>query len=124
MLQRFRPAAFLAATALVVALAPINPAQAGPSGKDLATKAGDCFGCHAVMKSEGKRMGPSFEEVATKYAGDKKAPAMLAGVIKKGGSGHWGSLPMPPHPAMSDADAKAISTWILSLKPAGKPKKK
>jgi cytochrome c len=120
MLQRFRPAAFLAAAAMIVALAPVNPAEAGPSGQDIAKKS-DCFACHAVMNSEGKKMGPSYEDVAKKYAGDKKAAAMLAGVIKKGGSGHWGAAPMPPHPAMSDADAKAIATWVLSVK--GKKKK-
>ena len=102
-------------------------------GKAAATKAGDCFSCHAVGAAEAKKMGPNYAAVAAKYAKDPKAVDMLAGVIKKGGSGHWGALPMPPHPTMSDADAKAIATWIMGMKggakapakaPAKKPAKK
>ena len=37
----------------------------------------------------------------------------LAKRIKAGGSGHWGPVPMPPQPALSEADAKTLATWIL-----------
>jgi cytochrome c len=118
MQQKLRPAALLAVVAITVALLPHQSALAGPDGKAIASKS-DCFACHSIMNSEGKKTGPSYEDVAKKYAGDKKAPAMLAGVIKKGGSGHWGSAAMPPHPQLSDADTKALAAWVLSIK--GKP---
>ncbi|MDB5098501.1 MAG: cytochrome c class [Cyanobacteria bacterium RYN_339] len=116
-----RTAAIMAALAVVVALIPHHPAMAGPDGKAIAGKS-DCFACHNVMNSEGKKMGPSYEDVAKKYAKDPKAAAMLAGVIKKGGSGHWGGGAMPPHPALSDADTKALATWVLATKGKEKPK--
>jgi cytochrome c len=36
--------------------------------------------------------------------------------VKKGGSGVWGQVPMPPNPQVSDADLKAMVTYILALK--------
>ena len=65
--------------------------------------------CHAVDK---KVVGPAYQEVAKKYAGNMKAED-LAKRIKLGGSGHWGPVPMPPQAALSEADAKTLATWIL-----------
>ncbi len=78
--------------------------------KDLATKSA-CFACHAVDK---KLVGPSYQDVAKKYAGDKTAEAKLAEKIKKGGSGVWGAIPMPPNAAVKDEDIKALAKWILA----------
>jgi cytochrome c len=75
----------------------------------LAQKSG-CLACHAVDK---KLVGPAYQDVAKKYAGQKDAVAALAASIKKGGSGKWGAIPMPPQAALSDADAKVLATWIL-----------
>lgn len=69
-----------------------------------------CMACHAVDK---KVLGPAYQEVAKKYAGQKDAAAQLAASIKKGGSGRWGPVPMPAQPNLSDDDAKALATWIL-----------
>lgn len=69
-----------------------------------------CVACHAVDK---KLLGPAYQEVAKKYAGQKDAAAQLAVSIKKGGSGKWGAVPMPAQAALSDADAQALATWIL-----------
>jgi cytochrome c len=82
------------------------------SGADLIKKDG-CTACHAIDK---KVIGPSYQDVAAKYKGDAKAPAYLADKIKKGGSGVWGPIPMPPNTQVSDADIKAIVTYILALK--------
>ena len=79
---------------------------------DLA-KAKNCLACHAVDK---KLVGPSYKDVAAKYAGKADAAAMLATKIQKGGVGAWGQIPMPPNPQVTDADAKALVTWILSQK--------
>ena len=73
-----------------------------------------CVACHAV---DVKRVGPAYKDVAAKYKGDSKAPAMLFEKVRHGGSGNWGQVPMIPHGAdkISDDDLKAAIHWILSL---------
>lgn len=68
-----------------------------------------CVACHAVDK---KVVGPAYQDVAKKYAGQKDAVAALSESIRKGGSGKWGPVPMPAQPGPSDADVKALATWI------------
>lgn len=92
----------LAATALVS-----MPAFAS---KELASK-NACMACHAVDR---KMVGPSFQDVAKKYNGQKDAQAALAGSIKKGGAGKWGPVPMPAQAALNEADAKTLSAWVLA----------
>jgi cytochrome c len=42
---------------------------------------------------------------------------MLVEKVKKGGSGVWGAIPMPPNsPQVSDADIKKMVEMILALK--------
>ena len=72
-----------------------------------------CMSCHGVDK---KIVGPAFKDVAKKYAGDKTAEAKLLTKVKAGSKGVWGEIPMPPNPQVSDADAKKIMGWVLSLK--------
>lgn len=72
----------------------------------------NCQACHAVDK---QLVGPAFKDVAAKYADDTTAPAKLAQKIKGGGSGVWGSTPMPPN-NVPDADLEAMVTWILAQK--------
>jgi cytochrome c len=89
------------------------PAAAGTSGaQELAGKSG-CLACHAADK---KLVGPAYKEVAAKYAGQPDAEAKLIQKVKNGGSGAWGSVPMPPNPQVSDQDVKTLVDWILSLK--------
>ena len=52
---------------------------------------------------------------AAKYAGDPAALAKLEQKIRNGGSGVWGTIPMPPN-NVPDADLKALVEWILALK--------
>jgi cytochrome c len=70
----------------------------------------NCMACHAVDK---KVLGPAYQDVAKKYAGQKDAVAALTASIQKGGSGKWGPVPMPAQPTLSEADAKALATWIV-----------
>jgi cytochrome c len=70
----------------------------------------NCMACHAV---ERKLVGPSYKDVAKKYAGQKDAADKLAAKIMKGGSGVWGAVPMPANPQVSDADAKKLAAWVL-----------
>jgi len=87
---------------------------AAPAMADLAlAKAKNCMACHAVEK---KLVGPSFKDVAAKYANQKDANDKLAAKIVKGGSGVWGPLPMPANAAVSEADAKALAAWVLTQK--------
>src|SRR5262249_3779635 len=69
-----------------------------------------CVACHALDK---RVVGPSFKDVAAKYAGDGEAAARLGRKIKEGGAGSWGNVPMPPNPALPDADLGEIVGWIL-----------
>lgn len=69
-----------------------------------------CMACHGVDK---KLVGPAYQDVAKKYAGQADAVAKVTESIKKGGSGKWGPVPMPAQAALSDADAKTLATWIL-----------
>lgn len=73
----------------------------------------DCFACH---KPNEKLLGPSYQEVAGKYKNTKENIDMLVNKIKVGGSGVWGAIPMSPHPAISDDDARSMVLYILSLK--------
>ena len=83
-------------------------ASADPIEKLLGAHA--CAACHALDK---RVVGPSFREVAAKYAGDAGAAERLAGKIRAGGLGAWGSVPMPPNAGLSEADAKTLAGWVL-----------
>jgi cytochrome c len=72
----------------------------------------NCMACHALEK---KVVGPAYKDVAKKYAG-QNAEAKLAAKIKQGGSGVWGAIPMPANPQVSDAEAKQLASWVMSLK--------
>ena len=101
----------LAAALLVIGNA--EAASLDMAAAEAMMKKDGCAACHAVDK---KIIGPSYQEVAAKYKGDKEAPAKLAKKVKEGGSGVWGQIPMPPNATTSDADVKALVDWILTLK--------
>jgi len=92
---------------VLVTLGAALPAQAS---EDLAKKY-MCTTCHVV-----KTIGPSYADVAKKYAGQKDAEAKLADKVKKGGQGVWGQVPMPPNASVPDADVKTLVKWVLSTK--------
>lgn len=79
---------------------------------DLA-KAKNCLACHAPDK---KLVGPSYKEVATKYANDKDAVAKLTKKVREGGVGVWGQVPMPANPQVNEAEATTLVKWVLSQK--------
>ena len=72
-----------------------------------------CMACHAVDK---KLVGPSYKDVAAKYAGQKDAVDKLAAKIVKGGAGVWGPVPMPANAQVNDADAKKLAAWVMTIK--------
>ena len=76
-------------------------------------KSKNCMSCHAVDK---KVVGPSYKDVAAKYAGQKDAVDKLAAKIIKGGSGVWGPVPMPPNTQVTPAEAKTPPTCAIAAK--------
>jgi cytochrome c len=89
-----------------VACAPALADQALATSKN-------CMACHAMDK---KVVGPSYKDVANKYAGQKDAVDKLAVKIMKGGSGVWGPVPMPANPQVKEPEAKKLAAWVLSVK--------
>ncbi len=76
-------------------------------------KQSKCISCHTIDK---KLVGPAWMDVSKKYKGNKKAAAMLVEKVKKGGSGVWGTVAMPPYGAsVKEADIKELVKFILGL---------
>jgi cytochrome c len=73
----------------------------------------DCLTCHKVSE---KNIGPAYKDVAAKYESNDANISMLATKVIKGGQGVWGTVPMTPHPQLSEDDAKQIVKYILLLK--------
>jgi cytochrome c len=75
--------------------------------------ANDCLTCHKVDE---KVTGPAYRDVANKYDNTDDNVKMLAAKVIKGGSGNWGTVPMTPHPALSEADAEQMVKYVLLLR--------
>jgi len=82
------------------------------AGTDVAEllKRNSCTACHATTQ---KIVGPAFQEIARKHADRKDLVDYLAGRIRSGGDGVWGTVPMPAQP-LPDADARSIAGWIAN----------
>lgn len=101
-------------TLIAGALLAVSALGTAHASEDLARKKA-CLACHQVGKAV---VGPSFTDIAKKYKGDKKAVEQLASKVRKGGGGVW-NMPMGPMPAqgqVSEAEARQLVTWILSIK--------
>jgi S-disulfanyl-L-cysteine oxidoreductase SoxD len=106
-----RPARTEPVATLVKPIPPAaSPATAtNPDGWALSQKHA-CTACHGL---DNRIVGPSLREVARKYAGRADGQDYLAGKVKAGGQGVWGSIPMPAQ-ALSIADANAIAQWLMT----------
>ncbi|KAF0206588.1 MAG: Cytochrome C class [Gallionellaceae bacterium] len=73
----------------------------------------NCTACHAIDK---KVVGPAWQAVADKYKG-QDMEAKLITKVSKGGSGVWGSMPMPANDAAGtkQAEIKEVVKFILGL---------
>ena len=100
-----------------------NTESSDEMGMPAVAKRNNCTACHSINK---KIVGPSWMDVAVKYKGvDKfeyngKEYPLLEGMVMKvsqGGSGHWGSMPMPAndHKEIKKADIKELVQFILGL---------
>ena len=94
---------------LAMALSVAAPAMAD----EALAKSKNCMACHAVDK---KLVGPSYKDVAKKYAGQKDAEATLVTHVMKGSKDVWGPVPMPANANVTEAEAKKLVAWVLSLK--------
>jgi cytochrome c len=100
-------------TPLIVALvaAGLLAAPAARADEAMAKKY-NCLACHATDK---KLVGPAYKDIAKKYKGQAGAEAKMIEKVKKGGSGVWGPIPMPPNAAVPEADLKKLVGWILAM---------
>ena len=98
----------------IVAVAGMVLAGSAMAADMPAAGATKCGGCHAV---DGKKMGPSFKEIAAKFKGDKDAVSKLEEAITKGGKFGWNAMMgMPPRGMnATDAEIKEMAEYIVSL---------
>lgn len=92
------------ATSLVVAAPSVD------AGARLAA-ARNCLSCHLTHQ---KILGPSYADIAKKYAGVPGAAEALAVTIRKGSVGVWGDVPMPSNLQASEEEALLLAKWILA----------
>jgi cytochrome c len=79
----------------------------------LATKH-TCMSCHQLDK---KVVGPSYQEVATKYRNDGDLVAKITGQIENGGTGKWGAVPMAGFKGKIPADeVQKLAQWIADMR--------
>jgi cytochrome c len=97
----------LAASLLGTGAASAQEAKAVPLLQDH-----KCYICHS---NDEAKAGPAYIDVAAKYRGNPKAMSIVATTVRNGahGGGPWH---MPPHPEISQADARIIARYILSLR--------
>ena len=99
-------------SAFAIVAAAFTVAAPAQADLQLAT-AKNCMACHAVDK---KLVGPSYKDVAAKYAGQKDAVEKLSDKVIKGGAGVWGPIPMPANTQVTPDEAKKLVAWILTQK--------
>jgi len=87
-------------------------AQSPEAGMELAKK-NNCLACHGMAN---KLVGPSWQDIAKKYAGDAEAEAKLVTKVRKGGKGVWGEVPMPPNVTVKEADVRTLVRFVLAVK--------
>ncbi len=91
--------------------APAKASTASPGAAALAlAQKHTCTACHGV---DNKIVGPAFKDIASKYAQRQDGQSYLAGKIRSGSQGVWGSIPMPAQ-ALTEADAALLAQWIAS----------
>jgi uncharacterized protein YdgA (DUF945 family)/cytochrome c551/c552 len=104
-----------------------NPAPASPlladNGMPDSAKKHNCIACHTIDK---RLVGPAWRDVSRRYQNastfeyqGRQYPLEEGLLLKvsKGGSGHWGQMPMPPNDPMGNAqtEIRALVKYILGL---------
>ncbi|WP_240939298.1 c-type cytochrome [Diaphorobacter sp. HDW4A] len=81
-----------------------------------AVEASDCMRCHGVQR---KAVGPSFADIASKYAQQADAKEYLARKIREGSVGTWGNVIMPRHPQISEEQSLQMAAWLMAVPRVG-----
>jgi cytochrome c len=87
----------------------------------------DCYTCH---EEKNAMVGPSFEQIASRYPKDQASMALLTKKIIDGGVNVWGNTPMPAHPNLEQKEIRTILDYIFTFRPedaesnTNKPKKR
>jgi cytochrome c551/c552 len=91
-----------------------SPAASNASPDSAAARtlaqASNCTACHAADR---KIIGPSWADISSKHRGQAK---YLSEKILSGGSGVWGSIPMPAQ-AISAEQAQQLGNWLATGAP-------
>lgn len=82
-----------------------------PAGLRL-VEASDCLRCHGMGRHY---VGPSFQQIAARYRDRADAVDYLACKIRNGSVGAWGRTVMPRHPQVTEAQAREMAQWLVSL---------
>ncbi|MEI9807436.1 MAG: c-type cytochrome [Bacteroidota bacterium] len=92
------------------------PSESPDYGPGLAViSKSDCETCHKI---DVKVQGPTYTEIASKYADSSRSTIIphLANKIISGGTGVWGDIPMIPHPGLTKEEAEAAVKYVLLFK--------
>ena len=73
-----------------------------------------CFTCHEFKDYT---VGPSLEDIAQRYKGQKDMVEELMRRVREGTSGEWGEIMMTPHPDLSDREIRTMLNYIFTLEP-------
>lgn len=94
------------------------PATSSPDARPLIeyvdTQHLNCFACHAVATSG---TGPSFDDIARRYAGHEDAVNALTTSIADGAAGKWAGYRAMPGGLASTAQAQRLARLIMALQP-------
>lgn len=103
-----------AAAAPAPAAAAASPAAAAAASVSAAPELLKKHACVACHQQAARVVGPSWNDIAQKYAARADRVAYLAGKIKAGGQGVWGQIPMPAQPGVPEADVQAMAGWLAA----------
>lgn len=99
--------------AVTVAVAAPDAAAVGAAGVKPLLDRHACLACH---RTSGPLVGPGWRDVAARHAGRGDATAYLAGKIRQGGQGAWGTASMPAQ-GLSEVEAMAVAAWLAAGAP-------
>ncbi|MGM0506789.1 MAG: c-type cytochrome, partial [Bacteroidota bacterium] len=85
---------------------------------ELAGRLIEDYGCVACHAEQERSVGPSYTEIAERYAGSDVSE-QLKKKIAEGGSGTWGPVNMPANPGIPDQELDMLVQYILGFSPEG-----
>ncbi len=72
----------------------------------------DCRTCHNAYL---QTVGPSYSDIALRYANTEENISTLVNKVLQGGSGSWGEAAMTPHPDLPPNQARAMVEYIMEM---------